>query len=65
MEVNMKLIDKAIEIEQSQCNPWARNKEQIIRDLCPDDYGISKFVYCECPDGKDCRECWNQEYEEE
>jgi hypothetical protein len=61
----MKLIDKAIEIEQSQCNPWVRNKEEIIRELCPLSYEISDFEYPHCPDEKDCWECWNQKYKDE
>lgn len=61
----MKLIDKAIEQEQSASNPFARTKQEIIKECCPKDYGLSNaHQYNDnCGIERDCIGCWEKEVE--
>jgi len=53
----MKLIEKALEIENN-----SRNPNMIISGSCPQEYKISNGEMTSCKTNSSCEECWSREW---
>ena len=53
----MKLIEKALEIENNNRNP-----NIIIAGYCPQEYKIANGEMTSCKKNSNCEECWSREW---